>query len=306
MKNNRILDRGMWASLLKVLSRLSMWAPGFGTVFVILDKFFLLQHKAVLFPKRYVVTQVDHPYDALIPFNPAWDKIYMDFSPFWVRTQAFLLDRFGKTALPSAIDFVNSIGKLYCFSSTVYKQNFSTTNRPAYYKSAFFKIIHAVDPHLMCIPSLHVIVVVWTYIKMRLIMRDLGAEADYEHELQELRTHAIAITESVLYVKQHSINCISAALYTLSCWDPVHCGMEESVSFIDDLFLKPDGIAPQECKKIKAYIKKLYLSFLEAYNAEKWEAPLLDFLKNYQTKLDETMAAVQTRNADSAKTEEQL
>lgn len=279
----------MWESIGRLLTTLPLTRSCLRVFWTILTKFFLAQYKALLFSKNCKITNVDHPLDDSIPFDPSWSGVYMDFSPFWFRTQSFLLKDFGKRAIPFVKEFINSIANLYDYATLVYKNNFSTTKRPPS-KDKIVRVIHTLDPHLMCIPSLHVMVVVWTYIKLRVTLRALGTEAQYEHELRSLRLRAIEITESILYVKQHSINCIAAALYALNCIDPVLIQEDEILQFIDDLFLSASDIDESALQKIKTYIRELYLSFSVSYKTAKahdlkaevkWEQFLLDFLENY-------------------------
>ena len=62
-------------------------------------------------------------------------------------------------------DFIYTMGDLYAFAAEVYKRNMSTTKRPFYIARPRFFVIHMLDPHLMCIPSLHVMVVIHTYLQ---------------------------------------------------------------------------------------------------------------------------------------------
>jgi hypothetical protein len=245
----------------------------------IFNNFFYLQYRAVLFPKKIKISQVDHPLDNEIPFTPSWVDIYMDFSPFWIRSQAFLAKSFGKTANPYIDDFIHRISELYEFAGTVYKQNLSTTRRPFYLGKPGFVSIHIFDPHLMCIPSLHVMVVILTYTRLRQILDSLGAGEKYAYEIESVRRHAIDITESILYVKQHSINCIAAALYAMTCYDEQLFPVSEARDFVDALFIESGPIPAASRSAIKNHIFNLYTSFLEAkLKSGSWEQPLLDFL----------------------------
>ncbi|MDR0409531.1 MAG: hypothetical protein LBH18_03945 [Spirochaetaceae bacterium] len=247
----------------------------------IIGNFFCLQYRAALFPKSVKISHVDHPLDDAVPFTPSWVDVYMDFSPFWIRTQAFLAKTFGKAA-DSYIDaFVRGIADLYEIAGNVYKQNFSTTRRPFYLGKPGFVSIHVFDPHLMCIPSLHVMVVIMTYTKLRYVLGCLGAEKEFACEIEDARRHAVVITESILYIKQHSINCISAALYAMTCYDETLFPADEARSFVDALFIEGGTVPSEACSAIKEHIFGLYRSFLDAKpESGGWEKPLLDFLAN--------------------------
>ncbi|MDR1148330.1 MAG: hypothetical protein LBK66_06835 [Spirochaetaceae bacterium] len=274
-----ILRRGFIGSLF-TLARRPLWRTYRVTIKSILCNFFYLQYRAVLFPKKAKISWVDHPLDEAIPFTPSWIDVYMDFSPFWIRTQAFLAKAFGKAADPYIADFVRGIGDMYAFAGLVYKQNFSTTRRPFYLRKPGFISVHLFDPHLMCIPSLHVMVVIMTYTRMRQVLSCLGVEKEYESEIELVRRHALDITESVLYVKQHSINCIAAAFYAMTCYDEGLFPVSEARSFVDALFIDQKHTIPDLSRgAIREYIFDLYRCFLDARpKSGDWKQPLLDFL----------------------------
>jgi hypothetical protein len=280
-RKKHILKRGFWSSVLR-LSIKPLWKSYFSAIKSIICNFFYLQYKTVLFPKKARISQADHPLDEEIPFTPSWIKIYMDFSPFWIRTQAFLADAFGRTANPYIAGFVRGIGELYAFAVVVYKQNFSTTRRPFYIGKPGFVAIHIFDPHLMCIPSLHVMVVIMTYTKLRQILGVLDVENEYVDEVEDVRQRALDITESILYVKQHSINCIAAALYAMTCFNQHLFPVSEAHNFVSCLFVNNKSTVTElSCASIKKHILNLYHDFLDArMKCENWEQPLLDFLAN--------------------------
>jgi hypothetical protein len=248
------------------------------TIKSVLYNFFYLQYKAVLFPRGVKITRVDHELDREIPFTPSWIGVYMDFSPFWMRSQAFLATTFGKDANPHIASFVHGIGELYAFAADVYRRNFSTTSRPFYLGKPGFVSIHLFDPHLMCIPSLHVMVVIMTYTRLRQVLSALGKEKEYTDEIEAARKRALDITESILYVKQHSINCIAAALYAMTRYDATLFPASEACNFTDRLLC--NGPIPADVRSaIKSHILELYRNFLDAgTRSENWEQPLLDFL----------------------------
>jgi hypothetical protein len=238
--------------------------PCIGRIFY---NFFYKQWKAHIF-KNVPVKNVDHPLDAKIPFMPEKVKVYLTFIGFWIRTAGALLMQGLKN---EAADFVQSIGKLYEFAGALYSRHMSTTTRPRYLKRLRFVLIHAFDPHLMCVPSLHVMIVAFVY---RSFARCLPGQVK---EIEELRAGALAITESVLYVKQHSVNCIAAAFYALTRFDGELFPPAEADDFTARLFV--DGTLPEaQAGLVREYIMKLYWDFLARGEGRPWEAVLLDFL----------------------------
>ncbi|MCL2479404.1 MAG: hypothetical protein FWF22_07875 [Treponema sp.] len=250
----------------------------------VFKNFFFLQYRAVLRPGRYPVSRADHPLDKKIPFRPDKVELYLDFLNFFIRTCGYLIRVYGKPVLPQVKNLIASLGSVYKTAADVYTKNFSTTNRPRYLSRFRFIVIHAFDPHLMCIPSLHVMVLILIYTRFRKIMSGLGDETA---QTEAVRRHALAITEAVLYVKQHSVNCIAAAMYAMTRYDDLF-PMEEAEAFAADLFRDSEGIAENDAEEIRVHILNLYRQFSEscAFSGTKssaetgpWEKPLLDFLE---------------------------
>jgi hypothetical protein len=262
---------------LRVLGSPFLRGPGIRCIASIFRNFFLLQYWAALFPGRYPVFRADHPLDEKIPFMPRKVGVYLDFVAFWVRTVGYLLRRFGRPALPAVKEFLDSMGGLYAYAAEVYRTGFSTTDRPRYLETPRFVVIHAFDPHLMCIPSLHVMVVIRTYTLFRDILGRLGAgEAG---QTAEIRRGALDITEAVLYVKQHSVNCISAAMYAMTSFDRRLFPPEEAEAFASELFRAADRPGREDGELIREHIIALYRRFAaEGETAPSWKAPLINFL----------------------------
>ncbi|MDR0455617.1 MAG: hypothetical protein LBH20_02905 [Treponema sp.] len=268
--------------------------------------FFLRQYRAAWLPGRVPVSRVDHPLDLKIPFVPAWITIYLDFIAFWVRMLSFLLRTYRHKAFDAVRDFLTSIGELYRFAAETYQRNFSTTNRPFYIARPRFFLIHLVDPHLMCIPSLHVMVVIWTYTRFAAILRSLHETEHSSALVGEMKQGALAITQAILFVKQHSVNCIAAALYAMTRFDEKQFPPQEAEAFTALLFGDPppspaDGLpqnyrtrpwaAPRtklpaaDTAEIKTHIVNLYRRFLaEGKTAQNWTEPLVHFLQQLPKK----------------------
>ena len=260
--------------------------------------FFYRQFRAAFLPGRVPVTKVDHPLDEKIPFIPAWVTIYLDFIYFWIRTISFFLRRYRRRALEPMDDFIRSIGRLYSFAADVYKKNLSTTKRPFYIARPRFFLIHLMDPHLMCVPSLHVMVVIHTYLMFADIAKRLGDEEKLKAQILEMRQGALAICQAILFVKQHSVNCIPAALYAMTRFSPKLFPPEEAEAFTAQLFspappvcemtaIKREHpsaapatkVSKEDQAEIRKYILALYRRYLdEGRTAKCWEEPILKFL----------------------------
>jgi len=187
---------------------------------------------------------------------------------------------------------LKSLGDVYKKASEVYRKNFSTTNRPRYLSHFNFLVIHMFDPHLMCIPSLHVMVMILTYTHFKQIAVQMQNDSSlntskpdaepagtfFEDAIKEVRLGALAITEAVLYIKQHSVNCIPAAMYAMTKFDDMF-PEEEAESFAGELFRCAPDISGEDTEAIRNHIINLYRQFVEqGRDSSSWEKPLLDFL----------------------------
>jgi hypothetical protein len=270
----------------------------------IIFNFFFRQYRAALLPGRVPVSRVDHPLDLKIPFTPSWVTIYLDFVFFWIRMLGFLLRVYGRGAYDAVREFIVSMGRLYAFAAETYRKNFSTTDRPFYIARPRFLVIHLLDPHLMCVPSLHVMVVIWTYVKFAQVLKSFNDAGRCAGQIGEMKQGALAITHAILFVKQHSVNCIAAALYAMTRFGGELFPPEEAEAFVNLLFLEAPPAAPLRTGRlpanykvrpwaaprtkipagdaliIKTHIISLFRRFLEeGKTARKWEEPLLNFMR---------------------------
>ena len=141
----------------------------------------------------------------------------------------------------------------------------------------------------MCVPSLHVMVVIRTYTAFRAMIAALGDAETWVSQTEEIYRGALAITEAVLYVKQHSVNCISAAMYAMSRFDEPDKNRDglfppaEAEGFVLELF--KTGLAPGDGETVRRYILDLYQRFLlRGEKALSWKEPLLEFLRELPRK----------------------
>ncbi|GMO20715.1 MAG: hypothetical protein Pg6A_07550 [Termitinemataceae bacterium] len=274
MIKKSLLFRATIFSVFKLCSYPALWRHITYCIVIITRCFFLPQFRA-RFKKNKMLAQVDHPLDDTIPFDVSWVDIYMDFSPFWIRSQAALLQRFKKKAIPLVIDFIEALAGLYTVAAGIAKVSFSTTKRPRYYKKLKFALIHIFDPHLMCVPSLHVMVVLFTALRFEKQLSALGCETEFTDERSFVYKHALGITESILYVKQHSVNCIPIALWTMHSLDNLLYNDEEIARFYNKLFLeRPD---------VQSHIVTFYNKLKnESQGAKDWRECIFAFLSEKQ------------------------
>ena len=283
-----VFDESVPYAFVRTLGNRSLRPATIRCLLSIFGNFFLSQFRLALSPGRVPVSQVDHPLDGKIPFRPRWVTVYIDFVPYWIRMLSFLIRNFGAGSLDAVREFVRSMGDLYVFAARVYTRNLSTTARPFYIAHPKFLMIHATDPHLMCIPSLHVMVVVHAYTKFAAILRSLGQAEKLAAQIDDMRNGALAICQAILFVKQHSVNCIGASVYAMTRFDPDLFPPDEAEDFCSRLFgtapyplgSPETGLPAGDIAEIRAHITDSYRRFSqEGKTAGSWEEPILNFLR---------------------------
>jgi hypothetical protein len=256
---------------------------------VVIRDFFFLQFSVKWGWRRIPVVSVDHPLDELVPFRPELADLYLDFINFWIRGLSMCLTTLGtKRALAHVARFFRHLTVAYKEASRMYRFRMSTTLRPPC--DAFrIRQIRGADPHLLCVPSLHVAIVILTFAFYRDLFRQeaptLQAAGVPPRDLaryeRELRLGAVSIIETVLYVKQHSVNCIPAALYMLCRVFPDLVTIADAVSVINSLFT--DAPAIPDPSEITAYINfQFERLLLEGYYSDDWTDPVKRWILAYR------------------------
>lgn len=246
--------------------------------------FFWLQFSVKWRFKTIPVLDVSHPLDELISFTPDKVKIYLNFTNFWIRPMTLLFRRLGvKKALPYCIEYLSLIETAYANAAKVYRFCMTTTKRPDYKTDAAFKMIHAFDPHLLCVPSLHVAIVILSSVYYADVFKnDDFTEEERKTYTAELREGARRIIESVLYVKQHSVNCIPAAMYMMLYVLKNRFTISAGIDIINSLFADDETLSDSDKKKISAHIHFMFERLLlEGANENDWTVPVKRWLKSY-------------------------
>ena len=246
--------------------------------------FFWLQFSVKWRFKTIPVLDVSHPLDESIPFTPCKVKIYLNFTNFWIRPMTFLFRRLGvKKALPYCIEYLSLIETAYANAAKVYRFCMTTTKRPDYKTDAAFKMIHAFDPHLLCVPSLHVAIVSLSSVYYADVFKnDDLTEEERKTYTAELREGARRIIESVLYVKQHSVNCIPAAMYMMLYVLKNRFTISAGIDIINSLFTDDKTLSARDQKKLSAHIHFMFERLLlEGANENDWTVPVRRWLKSY-------------------------
>jgi hypothetical protein len=283
MKARRVdLDKiGIGRMFMVAITRRVTSATTFRLIWTVLRYFFFPQFQTRFRPKTRPVVAVDHPLDRTIPFAPEHVDLYLTFVHIWIKSCRMLHSMFGKKALPHIRDFMKDLTILYRDAASVYLKCQSTTARPNYKKNTRFRMIHILDPHLHCVPSLHIMIVVFNYYRMQRILAKLNTEGlDFSKEIQWMHDKAVSISESVLFVKQHSVNCIPAALFSLTQimdeFDP-----EDAREFAGKFFTIL-GRDLESRDDIRLFFRERYDAFMaEKVGGDSHQKIILKFLENY-------------------------
>ncbi|UTY33892.1 hypothetical protein [Treponema putidum] len=247
--------------------------------------FFWLQFSVKWRFKTIPVLDVSHPLDELIPFTPGKVQIYLNFTNFWIRPMTFLFRRIGvKKALPYCIEYLSLIEEAYSDAARVYRFCMTTTKRPDYKADKAFRMIHALDPHLLCVPSLHVSIVILASVYYAEVFKKGDfTEDERQAYTAELREGARRIIESVLYVKQHSVNCIPSAMYMMLYVLKDRFTISAGVDIINSLFIDDETLSEQDKKDVSAHIHFMFERLLlEGSSEDDWTVPVKRWLKGYR------------------------
>jgi len=273
------------------LSRPALALAAMRLVLEAMRSFFIPQFENALFRRREVV-KVDHPLDDSVPFEPGYVKKYLEFIKLWIGSFYTIGRLYGGAAVQGLVSYVDSIRSLYAEAGRVYRTVHTTTTRPSKNYNLRFAVIHATDPHLNCVPSLHVLIVTANWMLAEDLLGRLpplrGRNAskrgfDASAYIEALRGEALAITESVLFVKQHSVNCIGASLYCLGRFFPLFRG-ERAEAFVRDLFAAAPGLSPELAEKLRGRMREVRDSLEASFAARPeagWRAPVMEFIEGY-------------------------
>ena len=84
-------------------------------------------------------------------------------------------------------------------------------------------------------------------------------------------------------MKQHSVNCIPAALYLVTANFGDLFSVDDARKFIDDMFKNPEGFSFEEAFQVKDHIRTSFEKYLsESKTAKNWHEPIRNFLENYE------------------------
>jgi hypothetical protein len=282
-EEHQILKENPLALVLIVLFKWSLLKPAVSFIATVIRRFFFDQFMYRLKPGRVPVKNIEHPLDALIPVRYEMAGVYLGFIKLWIFALAYLRKRIGTEFDADIVEFLAGLKRCYADASGIYGQCLTTTRRPARAPCPQLAFVYAVDPHLFCVPSLHVLVVGYTYRRLRDLLEARGLDRRFAVELEALRNRAIAITESILYVRQHSVNCIPAALSMIQVIVPSY-DAAESKDFLSALFKTETQLTLEQRTETIGYMATLYDTLVStgASQEERYGA-IVNFIVQYQS-----------------------
>ena len=272
---------------------------GWKLISTVICDFFLLQNLHKFKITKHHVIFVDAPLDKKIPFDPSKVQTYMNFIPYFLKPTVMLIKRMGyKNSAPYLNEYLDFIATMYKNAASIYRFCMTTTHRPDYKKGKEFKTIHIADPHLLCVPSLHVTIAAGTYAWFKQFFKlNLFEKEEADFYLNELFNEGQKITESVLYVKQHSVNCIPIALYMLSSsMNEEFFSVNDADNFMTSLFSDCSDIDENSKTEIREYFKFMYeRNFLENIYADKWQDCIKHWLIDYAKETNQNWELLEER-----------
>ncbi len=256
-----------------------------GLIWNAVHHFFLPQYLSLLWPRHRLVATLAHPLDREIPFRPRAVVTYLGYITFCFKTLRWFYDRIGQAALPDIRRSMDDVFLLYQEAGAIYRRCQSTTStRAPLPNHPYFALIYLLDPHLACIPSLHILLICHNDLGAGRILRRHGLRGGEAERLQEaVREEAVRIIEAMLVVKQHSLVDVAPSLFLLTALFPDDYRRGEVADFVSRLFR-----SWRIDESIKARMRAVLLSAFDEF-VTGWEArgrsghreQILEFLKGY-------------------------
>jgi len=258
----------------------------------VFTEFFFPQYTGYGPEGKKTAVNVEHPFDFTIPFEPELGKVYHRFFPHGFRVMNLLFKNFfskwhkGKSTREfySVIcEMISGITRYYYDCSWICSRIRSTTSRPPVRLRIPFILIHLTDPHFHCVPSLHVLSMYYFYAWVRTAGTKFAATSAEALELSDQAFHeATIVTEAILFVKQHSVNCIAASFFMLTITMPF---FEESEvrRCILSLFTTFGAELPNK-DTLRSYMLEHYQALVSEYRSQSgrdWKNFLIRYLKKF-------------------------
>lgn len=224
-------------SLLLIISHRRLFLPGLRVLAAAVTEFFYPQFETRLRPGIRPIVAISHPLDGLLPFVPREIATYLGYIGGWLKSLLYLYKAFGKRAFPDIEQALRELRLIYLAAGNVYRKcQSTTTGRPLCLDNPRFLLIRVFDPHLHCIPSLHVMTVCYAYFHFRrVVWAHRSNPSTHERAIRQVYRLALRVTEAMLLIKQHSLADVGPSLFLFSCLFEDY-DKKEVWRFLSDLF----------------------------------------------------------------------
>ncbi len=244
-------------------------------------EFFLPQFQTRLAHGSRPVVVLEHPLDAGIPHRPGQVHRYLGYIPAWMSSLLRLGELYGADARGHIRGHVEEVIRLYRESGAIYKTvQSTTTRRPPTGMNPYLLAIRWLDPHLHCIPSLHVLVAGYSYLGARKTVEALGFRPGALELVRCTYAEALAVVEATLLMRQHSVIDIAPSLFMLTALFPEFTP-QEARRFAGDLFRGfpvPEPVAEAMRVLVRSSYEEL-CSRLHGPPQRSWRQVLVAFLE---------------------------
>jgi len=270
--------------VLMIVGRPRLAKRGLSLAWHALYHFFLPQFQTRLMPWLRPVAVLGHPLDRQIPFQPREVRAYLGYMGFWLRSLRLLYDLWGQAALPDIRRSIDQACLLYREAGGIYRRcQSTTTTRPAMPLDPYFLAIYLFDPHLHCIPSLHILLICYNRHQLaEIFSRENRLNADGLEALLEAEEQAVRVTEAILSIRQHSLVDIAPSLFLLTALLPGF-GPKQVAEHVCRLF-RGWKLPEQAKRSMRSFILESYRELAREHEAGKkggHREVILRFLARY-------------------------
>lgn len=244
---------------------------------------------------------LDMELDEAVPFDESWLPCYLGFVRLWQGALGWMHLRFGNRALPEMEGFIDGLEALFLEAAKIFSARDSTlAGRPGPRLSPASLLVHFFDRNSFCFPSLHVMIVRFTHLRLAAAVERVCGEGACAAELGFLEERALRITESIVHVKQHSVCDIPAALFLLHSLggrDGLPAGDREAdLDFLERLFRQEEH--GSRGRHLRDFMRGVYERLHTARaGAEGAPEVLLGFLERYREEVASLLRGARKRAA---------
>jgi len=257
------------SSILFIAGHSRLLARGAELARAAVTEFFLPQFETRLFPGLRPVVTLAHPLDERLPLRTNRLRFYLGYMGLVLKTLGFIRHSCGSRAQSEVARMLGDLCRLYYLSGSIYRRCQSTTLRRLPPRAdPYSLLIRLFDPHLHCVPSLHILAMCYNYwAAAQGLRRHLPPDHPALARLPELFDLAVRMTETVLLVRQHSVMDIAPSLFLLSRAFPGYRDAEVR-RFVGALFTQYPA-TPRTLRALRALRAEVLRGYRELKQSEK-------------------------------------